>query len=117
MSNLPSKVKIGPVAYAIDGERDMVGSGDNGEAVWLNGRFRSNHATITIDLGVDEQVARAVLVHEILHAILSHAGRKRHPERVIRALGYGVVDVLQRNPALVAYLVDTEQDEEENERD
>lgn len=57
---------------------------------------------------------REVVLHEVIHGVLSCAyldaqkdvfRNERMGERVVEALGTGLLDTLRRNPELVAYLV------------
>ena len=51
-----------------------------------------------------------MLLHECIHCIFEQAsierGLKGDVERVVEVLGYSVLDLLRRNPTLVAYLTE-----------
>lgn len=85
-------VKIGPIRFKIQyikNLRDERGS--------LDGWIRHHTSTISIDKSLNEQRARLVLWHEIIHAILTHGGYSDHDERMIDVLAGGVMNVLNEN--------------------
>lgn len=102
--DLPGRVKIGPVVYEIHYEKNPVGADEDGKAVWLNWRCRINEASIMLDSTLADDMKPVVLLHETMHAILEQAGVEDHPESLVKALGYGIVQMLRENPELVAYL-------------
>lgn len=81
-------LKVGPVNYRLE-ERIM----DIGQAA-----VHTTSAAIHVDKGLDDQMKRISIWHEVLHAILAHAGYREHPEDLIEALSYGIVGVLNDNP-------------------
>lgn len=93
---LPETVKIGGVDYIVEYVPDLR-DGDQG----LNGWIRYNDCKIQIDADLSDQRKRIVLWHEIVHGLLENAGAEsEHDEKIVVALGYGLVQVLRDNPQL-----------------
>jgi hypothetical protein len=108
---LPARIKVGCIRYAVltDGRRipnTMAGQHDQ------------QHQEIRLDLNQGPDVRRCVLLHEVLHAVLDHAGAdqgdneddeaRKRLEGFIDALCPGLVLVLEENPDLVAFLTATD---------
>lgn len=80
------------------------------------GRFGNHDAasqTFTLDPKMEPDFTAEVLLHEITHAVLYHAGTdedlsREQLERVCNSVSAGLLDVLRRNPALVKYLIPAE---------
>ena len=96
MSNLPSSVIVGPIRYAVARVSNMHQKHND-----LDGLIHYNTETIEIDSGLSDGVAVQTLWHEILHAILQHAGRQKHSEKWIDSTAYGLVQVIAENPELI----------------
>jgi len=105
MANLPDSVKIGPVAYTVKEVDDLHDVNDEGRKRWLHGQILWTSAAIQIERDQADDVKVTTLVHEALHGILNTAGQNDHPEEMIIALGYGIVQLLRDNPALVKAIV------------
>jgi len=88
-------VKIGPIIYNIIETPTLQ---DGGEP--LDGQFVHSQSAILIESTLGGPAKRATIWHEILHALLVHAGYAEHDECRIAALSYGVMQVLQDNPWL-----------------
>lgn len=96
MAKLPQSVRVGPVSYKVvmssnmhEGHRD------------LDGSIRYASETIEIDSSVADATAVQTLWHEVLHAILQHAGRRKHAEKWIDSTAYGLMQVIVDNPELI----------------
>lgn len=76
----------------------------------LDGEITYNVAKIEIVNGMPPEVERRVLLHEIMHGIFSQTGHENYrlDEDLIEAVANSLVYLLRRNPALVAYLVETD---------
>jgi hypothetical protein len=96
---LPATVEVGPITWSIE----LAGVVEN------LGQTFQERAAIVLSATVDRQVQRETLVHELFHAIHMTMG----VETEARAKVHDMVsmwsplwlDVLRRNPALVAYLL------------
>ena len=108
MRSLLTHIYIGPVRYDISRPVRLIGLDEEGRNTYLNGRVKTEAATIEIDGELSDEVEPVAIVHETLHAILSQAGIDTQPEDVIVALGYGIVDMLRKNPGLVAVITGNE---------
>lgn len=110
MTEIPHSVKVGPHTYKIVrkrgemnqkridmAERDLVGQCD--------------HAIlqITVDPDLANGAQKDTLLHEVLHAVynvVGAEGQKLAEEETIVRLTPTLLDTLQRNPGLVAYLTE-----------
>ena len=92
-------VTVGPITYEVK-EVDEI---REGSAVF-DGMIYYNEARIEIAKELDPQFKRVVVMHEVAHALLKHAGQA-NDEKLVTALGYALVDLIQQNPELVRYLM------------
>lgn len=111
---LPKKVKVGSIAYAVvasteahdEAQRRMTADDESGFLEgWSSGRL----AEIGLMPGMNTQYARQVMVHEVLHQVLTVSAIEvslEDEERMVRAMESGVLQVLRDNPALVKWLTD-----------
>lgn len=93
---MPQTVKIGPITYKVYRAKKVTRR--DGQS--LDGQIDYGKACITIRKGIDAQVTRLVLWHEIIHGILSNAGMSGQDEQMIEILASGIVDVLTMNSNL-----------------
>ena len=96
MSDLPSSVIIGPMRYTVVRVSNM-----HQERRDLDGVIHYNTETIDVDSGLSDRIAVQTLWHEILHAILQHAGRRKHSEKWIDSTAFGLMQVIAENPELI----------------
>jgi hypothetical protein len=103
--SLPESIQIGPVAYAVRERDDLHTVDGDGKKAWLNGQILYSEAEIRV--AADQADVRKVITlwHEALHGILDQAGLDKHDEQAIIALGFGLVQLVRDNPALVALTV------------
>ena len=96
------QVKIGGTTYQVLDCEDLRDETYNR----LDGRFTGGQTTIQLSAALSTQGRYAILWHEIVHGILIHAGMDEivDEERLVSALGYGIVQVLRDNPDLIALL-------------
>ncbi len=52
----------------------------------------------------------ATLWHEMFHAILHNAGHREHPEGILDALSFGVIEILRDNPAMIEWSLEGYED-------
>lgn len=100
-------VKIGAMTYRVREVSDLHHLDGEGRKQWLFGQILHQSTEIKLEHDQTEMVKRATLLHEIMHGILHRAGFEEHPETAIIALGYGLLEVLRDNPALVDLLRET----------
>lgn len=96
------QIKIGGTTYPVIDRDDLH---DNHKPLYGWIKFNTMEILISTELG--PQARYTVLWHEIVHGILNHAGLDEHDERMVMALGYGIVQVLRDNPELLALLETT----------
>ena len=92
-------VKVGPLSYTIE---DVDGLTDEDQEIF--GCCFVSDCRMQLRGGLKPPVRAVTLWHEIMHAILVHAGFDDPYERIVGALSHGVVGVLQENPELLADL-------------
>jgi hypothetical protein len=92
-------VKIGAMTYKVELVQDLhLGEGD--ERKDLHGQIWQDKLQIDVEADQNEQMQIATVLHEALHGILNHAGQD-HEERLIIALGFGLVQFIRDNPKLI----------------
>jgi len=101
---LIEQVKIGAMTYRVKELSDLHKIDGEGRKRGLNGQILYSDSVINIEADMSIMIKRVTLLHEIMHGILDHAGHEEHPETAIIALGYGLLEVLRDNPALVDLL-------------
>jgi hypothetical protein len=92
------QIKIGPIVYELV---DVAGLHDQEDRCKLDGHIRYGPCIIELEKNLSPQARCQVLWHEVLHAILAHAGYQKHDDCLLDALAYGIMAVLQDNPWLV----------------
>ena len=104
MTRRPNKVKVGPFTYEIATDDKAC---DDAEA---DGVFQTKRARIVVRSGLDVQVERSVLLHELLHGCVNAGGKDEeglkheHEEAAVVAMTNGLLHMLRSNPQLVAWL-------------
>lgn len=115
---LPDFVEVGPYAIPIVNDageikRERREYSDPG----IQGIFRQTPHQIILDPDTDLCRQRAILLHEVRHAVWYYLGMDMEPENndsnpvytqeeVIRRETPALLDTLRRNPALTAFLMD-----------
>ena len=89
-------IRIGAIEYEIKHTDDL--RHDDTE---LMGCIIHTDSTIHLRTGMSDQITPVVLLHEIIHGILSNAGVKKHSEHVIDALAYGLLELERNNPGVL----------------
>jgi len=97
-------VRIGGANYAVSFPTRIIDTNDEGKLEELWGKVSYGAATIEIVDDGSVEHRRAIVCHEIVHAILHQAGHDNHDENHVIALGYGLAQVIRENPALIDYL-------------
>lgn len=108
---LPSTIQVGPHRYKVVSNRPQMNEVCRKEGRDLLGHV--NHWSLTISIEptlAADQKAETVL-HEALHAAVTVAGLGDEwgvdkEEAVVNRLSPVLLDVLRRNPKLIAYLLD-----------
>lgn len=97
----PDSIVIGPHRYTIGADEEM--------ASW--GEYYCGSASIVYDPDQVPTMLRDTVLHEVLHAITDMAGLHhefgaKRDERWVRGIAPLLLDALQRNPDLVAFLTE-----------
>jgi hypothetical protein len=107
VSEMPKSVLIGPYRFAVTDEQAVADrkAVQDQQKCW--GWIEYGQQRIILNPDQSEQHKRVALLHEILHGCedLSDQGHE-HDELIIRQLAAPLLDVLRRNPDLVAYLTE-----------
>ena len=100
MGQLPESVKVGAHLYSIVEHNDFLMGAE------LLGRMNSHSLEIQIKTaGIADSIIREALLHEIGHAIdLAYVVPESLTENQIGAFTNGLVQVLQDNPSVLAFL-------------
>jgi len=90
-------IKVGPIAYTM---REIGDLHDGGKRLF--GQVNYDDCEILIHAGNAAQQRRQTVWHEIVHIILTQAGRNEDSgnEQLVDALAYGLMDVIESNPWL-----------------
>ena len=96
---LPKKVKIGCFTYVVE-----AWSEDLAEAAKSFGSCSNRHHRIQVATHYSDDKVRAILLHEVLHAIWDvwSLEDEDDEERIIRTLTHGLMAVINDNPKLLA---------------
>ena len=89
-------VQIGAITYNIIETPTLQAGGES-----IDGQFLHSQSAILIESTLGDPAKRATIWHEVLHALLVHAGYAEHDEGQLSALAYGVMQVLRDNLWLV----------------
>lgn len=103
--NHPGTLAIGPLVYAVVSDEAAYLRAVADDKVDIYGSI--NYGDLRIVLSPRQAAAhqRTALWHEVIHAALHLTDPDlSDEERCVRALAMPLLDVLRRNPALVAYL-------------
>ena len=100
----PPRIHIGPHTHAVEYDPDLYTSGEFGKR-------DGNRARITLCPGQSPTILRDTLLHEVLHGVLdvtgiAHELGDEKEERYVRRLTPALLDLLRRNPRLVALLTE-----------
>lgn len=102
---LPGRVEIGPFSYELTDDvatyNEVATSKDECDWGWCQyGKLR-----ILVNPAQASMHKRSVVLHEVLHAVIALSDQRvDKEEEIIRAIAVPLLDVLRRNPDLVAYL-------------
>jgi hypothetical protein len=95
-------IKIGGTTYPVIDRDDL-----HDKHKQLFGWIKFDTSEIILDTELGPQARYTVLWHEIIHGILTNAGIEDQEERIVMALGHGIVQVLRDNPVLLTLLAET----------
>lgn len=108
MTPLPKTITVGPYRYRVVADADALARGAIEDGTGrLAGRHDPARQVIAIDPDLGPDAEAETLTHELLHAALEQVPNEltnEQEERLVLGLGFVLLDVLRRNPALVAYL-------------
>jgi hypothetical protein len=108
---MPDQVLVGPYRYTVVLSQPAVDAASREASAHLCGSADHLAQKISLSPKLGPDARAEVLLHECIHAIFEQtkldAGLKFDvAERLVEVLGYSVLDLLRRNPKLVAFLTD-----------
>jgi hypothetical protein len=101
MSEIPEAVTVGPYTYRIVADKPFSDSHD------CDAYIQYRHQRIVYDVEISLERLRVAVMHELLHAIhdiTDRVGEKWEESQVTQDAPH-IVELLRRNPALVAFLL------------
>ena len=88
------QVQIGPIRYRVEHTYPIISSNNE----MLYGQIAYEEAVIQVSSRAAPSLAPVILMHEILHGMISQAGLKiDNEEQVVEALAHALVDFIERN--------------------
>ena len=94
-----NSIKIGPITYKLKMVKRLIRNGDEK----LDGRISNRSQTIDIESELTPTMQRQTLWHEIIHGILTQAGRHDEvSEGAVDAIAYGIFGVIKDNPEMIS---------------
>jgi hypothetical protein len=110
MSQIPNHIQIGPVNYKVEVVEDLHTFDNEWKKQTLLGHIIYSDGTIKINKDAAGDVQTVIVWHEVLHGIFGMLFSD-HDEALVESLSYALVDVIRRNPALMAYTVQEQEAE------
>lgn len=107
--DLPTSVEVGPFRYEVSIDPDELAHTCRSEHADLMGHTNHRHLRIVLDVSLAPDMLAETLMHEVLHAVfevngLSDEWGAEREEAVVRRTSPMLVEVLRRNPELVAFV-------------
>lgn len=107
----PQHLQVGPYRYRVTTDEDAIAHKSVEQQTTLLGHTDPNALVILLNLGKSAPGnERDTLLHECLHALFAQTGQatdmQDDEEQFVRRLTPALLDLLRRNPRLVAYLTE-----------
>lgn len=106
---LPKRLRVGPYSYTVANDADTANRVCREREADLLGHTDSRALLIMVEPDQAPGQARDTILHEALHALMSLGNVYDDPKReeeVVSQLSPLLLDLLRRNPKLVAFLLD-----------
>lgn len=108
----PRSVIVGPFRYTISRNRAAIAAAAKERGEELEGCLQAHKLLLLVSPDMPEERQAEAMLHELLHAICDATGLTvplghKAEERVVAAMSPALLDMLRRNPKLVAYLLAT----------
>lgn len=111
----PDTIQVGAYRYTVHFDQAVIDAASRDMKASLTGHSDHITQTIAVSPGLGPDAQAETLLHECFHAILTQVDgtplEDRDEERLVVTLGYQVLDLLRRNPELVAYLMHEQETE------
>lgn len=111
MAERPSHVDVGPYRYAVRWDQDALNAHSIEAGHGCDGLQNGGRLEIVISPKGHSDYQRRILIHEVLHALFGLAGgmpKRASEDDAIDVIESAVLDLLRRNPHLVAWLQERE---------
>jgi len=96
---LPKEVQVGPYAFAVSKVDEIVAIDEE-----VDGLIRTDRLTIEIKDHLGSDYEAECLIHECLHAVWFQTRLPdKGEEEIVKRLAPALLDLIRRNPDLVAY--------------
>lgn len=105
---MPDRLQVGPFSFAVTVDPGEVSMMLHDRSDGRLAETDTSRLKIVINAGLPRDQIRDSMLHEALHAIIYVAGgwtKGISEEQAVARFGSLLLDTLQRNPALVAYLL------------
>jgi len=89
-------IKIGHIRYRIKKIKRL----NDGAAGVMYGQIDYGKSLIELDADMGPQHDRQTLWHEVIHAIMNHAGIQKHDEPLVEIMASGIMQVINDNPEM-----------------
>lgn len=105
----PAHIQVGPIRYQVKTDKQAVDKECREQGSDAVGFCTEHKQLILLDPDQGPDSMAETLLHEVLHAVvvlvgLSNEWKESREERVVRRLAPALLDLIRRNPKLVAYL-------------
>jgi hypothetical protein len=98
------KIKVGCIRYPVAFVKGLKSS----DGHRMDGLSNASDKYIKVCLDIPKDIQRLTLLHEVVHMLFIHAGKKVS-EETVEALSYELLGLLQENPELITYLTNKEE--------
>ena len=110
MNGPPKTIVVGPFTYSVTFDQAAIDAASVAADTSLRGETDHALLTIVVHPKLAAQQAVETLLHEVLHTVMTVAGITQDfgddkEEQIVNRTSPLLLDVLRRNPSLVAYLV------------
>lgn len=106
---LPDHVLVGPYRYELAADKAQINQRSVDGSMFLRGETDYHALLIVVDPDLAPTKLAETILHEVLHTVTSMCGviddiGSKEEERYVARLAPALLDVLRRNPDLVAFL-------------
>lgn len=96
-TKMPDTIYLFPTYYEVGDTVKHEDDGYSGRAIHVDRKIR-------VDLSNHPEEQKSVMLHEIVHAILTQSGFQDHNEMMIEVLANGFLNIIRGNKDLIKWL-------------